>query len=68
LGFWASAPAFHTDFTFDRSMLQVASYFVADADQEARAAIAKLNHISVHSYHYASPGLYDSAALDTMRR
>ena len=26
--------AFHTDFTFDRSMLQVASYFVGDADPE----------------------------------
>ena len=60
--------AFHTDFTFDRSMLQVASYFVGDADPEARAAIAKLNGISVHSYHYASPGLYDPAALDMIRR
>jgi hypothetical protein len=60
--------AFHTDFTFDRSMLQVASFFVGDADPEARAAIAKLNGISVHSYHYASPGLYDPAALDMIRR
>ena len=41
--------AFHTDFTFDRSMLQLAGYFVGDADQEARNAIAKLNGISVHS-------------------
>jgi hypothetical protein len=28
--------AFHTDFTFDRSMLQVASYFIGDADPGAR--------------------------------
>src|SRR6202453_2630861 len=60
--------AFHTDFTFDRSMLQVASFFVGDADPDARAAIAKLNGISVHSYHYAAPGLYDPAALDMIRR
>jgi len=60
--------AFHTDFTFDRSMLQVAGYFIGDADPEARNAIAKLNGISVHSYHFAGPGLYDPAALDLIRR
>jgi hypothetical protein len=60
--------AFHTDFTFDRSMLQLAGYFVDDADPNARAAIAKLNGISVHSYHFAAPGLYDPAALDLIRR
>jgi Domain of unknown function (DUF4252) len=60
--------AFHTDFTFDRSMLQVASYFVGDADQDARNAIAKLNSITVHSYHFAAPGMYDPAALDMIRR
>lgn len=60
--------AFHTDFTFDRSMLQLAGYFVGDADPEARNAIAKLNGISVHSYHFAAPGLYDPRALDLIRR
>src|SRR5271163_5169129 len=60
--------AFHTDFTFDRSMLQLAGYFVGDADQETRNAIAKLNSISVHSYHFAGPGLYDPATLDLIRR
>ena len=60
--------AFHTDFTFDRSMLQLAGYFVGDADQETRNAIAKLNSITVHSYHFAGPGLYDPAALDLIRR
>jgi hypothetical protein len=60
--------AFHTDFTFDRSMLQVAGFFLGDADQDARNAIAKLNGISVHSYHFAAPGLYDPAALELIRR
>jgi Domain of unknown function (DUF4252) len=60
--------AFHTDFTFDRSMLQVASYFIGDNDPDARNAIAKLNGISVHSYHFAGPGLYDPAQLDLIRR
>lgn len=60
--------AFHTDFTFDRSMVQMAGYFIGDADPDAREAIAKLNGISVHSYHFASPGLYDPSALDVIRR
>jgi hypothetical protein len=60
--------AFHTDFTFDRTMLQVAGYFIGDTDQDVRNAIAKLNGISVHSYHFAAPGLYDPAALDLIRR
>jgi hypothetical protein len=64
----AQRAAFHTDFTFDRSMLQVAGFFVGDVDQDTRNAIAKLNSISVHSYHFASSGLYDPAALDLIRR
>jgi hypothetical protein len=64
----AQRAAFHTDFTFDRAMLQLAGNFVGDADQETRNAIAKLNSISVRSYHFAAPGLYDPAALDLIRR
>lgn len=60
--------AFHTDFTFDRSMLQMAGFFVGDADPDLRNAIGKLNGISVHSFHYAAPGLYDPAVLESMRR
>src|ERR1700761_3828522 len=60
--------AFHTDFTFGRSMLQLAGYFVGEGDPETRNAIAKLNGISVHSYHYAAPGLYDQAMLENIRR
>jgi hypothetical protein len=60
--------AFHTDFTFDRSMLQLAGYLIGDADRDTRNAIAKLNGISVHSYHFAAPGLYDPGALEAIRR
>jgi hypothetical protein len=60
--------AFHTDFTFDRSMLQLAGYFIGDADEQTRNAIAKLNGITVHSYHFAAPGLYNPATLDLIRR
>lgn len=57
--------AFHTDFTFDRAMLQMAGGFT---DQpEVQSAIGKLNSISVHSYHYAQPGLYDPMAVEAAR-
>jgi hypothetical protein len=63
----AQRAAFHTDFTFDRSMLQLAGYLVGD-DQDTRNAIGKLNSITVHSYHFAAPGLYNPATLDLVRR
>lgn len=58
----------HNDFTFDRSMLQLAGKFMGNTDAATRNAIAKLNSISVHSYHFATPGLYDPGALDLIRR
>ncbi len=57
--------AFHTDFTFDRAMLQMAGGFTGEP--EVQSAIGKLNSISVHSYHYAQPGLYDPMALESAR-
>jgi hypothetical protein len=59
--------AFHTDFTFDKSMLQVASNFMGNTDDDTRRAINKLQAISVHSYHFSAPGLYDPAAIDRIR-
>jgi hypothetical protein len=56
---------FHTDFTFDKSMLDAANNILGD--DETREAIAKLRGISVHSYKYSAPGMYDPAALDTVR-
>ena len=61
--------AFHTDFTFDRSMLQLASgLWEGPSDPALADAISRLDGISVHSYHYAAPGMYDARLLDAVRR
>ena len=57
--------AFHTDFTFDRTMLQIAG---AMSDETTRQAIAKLDGVSVHSYRYAAPDMYDPRQLDLVRK
>jgi len=56
---------FHTDFTFDKSMLEMANNFIGD--EETRQAIAKLRGISVHSYKFSAPGLYSPSDLDRVR-
>ena len=60
--------AFHTDFTFDRTMLQMASGLIDGGDAETRNAIAKLNGLTVHLYRYAQPGMYDARQLDAIRQ
>jgi hypothetical protein len=61
--------AFHTDFTFDRSMLQLASgLWEGPGDPAVNDAISRLDGISVHSYHYAAPGMYDLRLLDAVRQ
>jgi Domain of unknown function (DUF4252) len=57
--------SFHTDLTFDKSMLDMANNFGGD-DDTARA-IAKLRGISLHTYRYPEPGLYDPSVLDSVR-
>jgi Domain of unknown function (DUF4252) len=56
---------FHTDFTFDKSMLDMANNFVGD--DETRQVIAKLRGISVHSYKFSAPGLYSPSDLNVVR-
>ena len=60
--------AFHTDFTFDRTMLQMASGLIDNGDADTRRAIAKLDGVSVHLYRYAAPGQYDPRQLDVIRQ
>ncbi|HEX3471925.1 MAG TPA: DUF4252 domain-containing protein [Silvibacterium sp.] len=57
--------SFHTDFTFDKSMLDLANNFVGD--EETHRVVAKLRGISVHSFSYPAPGLYDTRTLDAVR-
>ena len=64
----AKTAEFHTDFTFDRTMLQMASGLVDGGDMDTRRAIAKLNGITVHLYKYAAPGMYDPRQLDVIRQ
>jgi hypothetical protein len=59
---------FHNDFTFDRTMIQMASGLVDGGDPDTRKAIAKLNGVSVHLYRYAQPGMYDARQLDAIRQ
>jgi hypothetical protein len=58
----------HNDFTFDRTMLQLAGGLVDGGDPDTRRAIAKLDGVSVHLYRYAQPGMYDARQLDVIRQ
>lgn len=60
----AARAVFHTDMTFDQSMLGAASQIMPDED---RPIIAKLRSISVHTFRYSAPGMYDPAALEAVR-
>jgi hypothetical protein len=60
----AARATFHTDMTFDQSMLHVASQIMPD---DERPIIAKLRSITLHEFRYSAPGVYDPAALDAVR-
>ncbi len=62
----AQQASWHTDFTFDRSMLALAGEF-SGLDDQTKQTIARLNGIAVHLYRFPQPGAYDSAALDAVR-
>lgn len=58
---------FHTNFTFNRAMLRFANNFIDHGDADTRSAVNKLDEISVYSYHFSSPALYDERALARVR-
>jgi hypothetical protein len=58
--------SWHTDFTFDRSMLALTGK-LEGLDEPTRQAIARLNAVTVHSYRYAQPGVYEPAEVDSIR-
>ena len=55
-----------TEFSFDRSMLVLASKADPD-DQSLRRVIAGVDGISVHRFHFQGPGAYDPRVLSTIR-
>jgi hypothetical protein len=64
----ARTAAFHTDFTLDRSMLKLAGGLWDSGDPQFAAAVSRLEGVSVHSYHYAAPGMYDPRLLEAVKR
>jgi hypothetical protein len=55
-----------TEFTLDHSMLVLASK-LDPGDEDLRRVIAGVNGVSVHSYKFAGPGMYDLAALGSVK-
>ena len=58
--------SWHTDFTFDRSLLALAGNFTG-VDDRTRQTIARLNGVGVHLYRFADGGAYDPASVDAIR-
>lgn len=56
-----------TEFTLDHSMLVFASKLDSDND-DLRRVIAGVSGISVHRFHFAGPGMYDPAALRSVKQ
>ena len=55
-----------TEFTLDHSMLVFASKLDQD-NEDLRRVIAGVNGVSVHSYHFPEPWMYDPALLDSVK-
>jgi hypothetical protein len=55
-----------TEFTLDHSMLVFASKLSSD-DDSLRRVIAGLSGISVHRFHFPGPGMYNPAALRSVK-
>ncbi len=55
-----------TEFTLDHSMLVFASKLDPD-DEDLRRVIAGVNGVSVRSYRFSGPGMYDLAALGSVK-
>ena len=60
-----SHASFHTDFTFNRQMLGLASDFYGD--EQTQNIVGRLRSISVHIFRFPLPGLYNPAALTLLR-
>jgi len=56
-----------TEFTLDHSILVFASKLDQD-DEDLRRVIAGVSGVSVHSYRFPGPGMYDPELLNEVRR
>lgn len=55
-----------TEFTLDHSMLVFASKLDSE-NEDLRRVIAGVSGVSIHRFHFPGPGMYDAAALKSMR-
>ena len=55
-----------TEFTLDHSMLVLASKLDPD-NEDLRRVIAGVNGVSVHSYHYSRPWIYNPDAVNSVK-
>jgi len=55
-----------TEFTLDHSMLVFASKLDSD-NEDLRRVIAGVSGLSVHSYHFPGPWVYDPAAVESVK-
>lgn len=60
----AANATFSTSFTFNRSMLDAASQNMPD---DLRPLVAKLRSITIHTFRFSQPGMYNAADLDAVR-
>lgn len=60
----AAHATLHTDFTFDKTMLNAMSQ---QLPEEERKIVAQLRSITVHNFRYSGTGRYDPAALEAVR-
>lgn len=60
----AANATFHTDFTFNQSMIHAMAQALPD---DEKPIAAKLKSVTVHTWKYSAPGLYDPAALEAVR-
>jgi hypothetical protein len=56
-----------TEFTLDHSMLVLASKLDQD-DEDLRRVVAGVDGVSVHSFRFPKPGMYDSDVLGSVRQ
>src|ERR1700688_3725256 len=66
IGILQQSASSKSEFTFDHSMLVLASKLDPD-NEDLRRVIAGVNGVSVHSYHYSRPWIYSPDAVNSVK-